>query len=181
MKLIYSWLTIVGLLLVIGLGSALYEKAQSTVGITAPDGFAVLCTSTNIRMVPHHCVYTAANIGTLTPLILDNTCRTFGSFGSNVRAVDIAKDIVIFSNNAVALRTMAVSFFIENTCVVASGVQMAISAREEVASVGNVIFEDFSPGGIYPVTLGQTNLWYKGVASNCASCTAGFAVTGYYD
>ncbi len=113
-------LTVISLALVIACGPAVDQPAESTVNLTAPDGYAVQCATNFIRTVPHYCVYTGVGV-TFTSGTVDNTCRsvdwvTTASIPSSTKVVNLIQRITVGQGNAVATRQLNVSYFNSTTC-----------------------------------------------------------------
>lgn len=190
MKTIYTWLTLVGLLTVVGIGAALVDtkKAESGLTITAPDGFAVACATNYTRISPHICI-TNNNNAYASPTF-DGTCRalsamvgTVNAIPSNATMLIIAGDLRTVSANAIATRVIQATFFSNNTCTAAafSIPDMKLEAREWVALAAAEYARISGYEILVTKTVGQTDAWYIGTLTSCVGCGGGFQVRGYYD
>lgn len=95
------------------------QEAESAVGITAPDGYAVSCASGYIRSVPHLCLR-MFDVGSESDITAPPTgaCRTTTFTGIPETAKALLLDVVflINSNNTVSRKDVLLDFYTDNTC-----------------------------------------------------------------
>lgn len=159
------------------------QEAQSNVGITAPDGYSVLCAAGYARTVPHFCSIDVSS-GTKV-LTLDSTCRnfsvstTYGTSGT-VRRLEAFLQTLIYSQNvANAVDRASVNFYIDASCT-SLFIPIEHSLIEWTARPANTFLVIQNSSFPIRVVSGDT-VYYSGSKAGGASTTATLYITGYYD
>lgn len=157
------------------------EEVESNVGITAPDGYSVSCTTNFSRVVPHLCLRTT--VPSSSTLTLDNTCRSIDMVATHGFAlaskIRLGYSVSIVSANSVAVREVNTLFYTDAGCTAqANQPQFLFRVYEQVALTAREIFL-LQPTS-FDLTIASTGLlYYKGTA--CASCSVAVYGLGYYD
>jgi hypothetical protein len=159
------------------------QKAQSTVNITAPDGFAVTCASSYKRFTPHYCFL--PGVGASANLTLGNVCTQLDFNAlflvpTSASGVDVVLGVVITSANAVGIRTISIQFFTAAGCGTNVGLAKTYAVREEVAAVaGTFLYQGDAFYTKFPLISGS--IWYKVNDGARVSQVAQVVMVGYYD
>jgi hypothetical protein len=158
------------------------QEAESAVGITAPDGFSIACTSFYTRIVPHYCVDKAFD-GTqlVTTSISGLGCQSVNVstwIPSTATYAYVLVDMTILSSNAVANRESRITFHAQASCADSAVDNVYISTREYVATAANTIIHRQYVAAQIPVVNGV--LWYAHSTTGNPITQAIFLI-GYYD
>lgn len=160
------------------------QEAESAVGITAPDGYAVTCATSFIRVSPHRCMVNAVP-GIGTALVADNTCRFIDvttlspSIPSSARVLVTRFDLMLRSNNAIAWRGANLAIYNDSSCLSVNS-QFRWGIREFAAIVFSTIqVIDV----VIEVPIINNGLVYYSANDDSSSSTPAmtFVPTGYYD
>lgn len=161
--------------------------AESSVTITAPDGYAVSCAANYTRKAPHFCQLNADAASNQAGMTSDNTCRSINvqsAFTNPPSTSATALAVVVLwsvnANNAIAYRQTNITLATAATCATNHFVG-AFGVREFAAVLaGSVIGQGASAVVVTPISA---NLIYY--VSNDAGTTSTPAnllrVAGYYD
>lgn len=159
------------------------HEAESAVGITAPDGYSVLCITGFTRLVPHIC-----SLLTATPTSFsttqDNTCRSFdlssGSLivPSSTKFIEGIAAIQINSGNAVVIRNTSLSWFLDASCVTQYS-STVMTIREMVATVAGT--ELTTVNTLVRIPLVSQRIYYKAFSSGGTGSLSSLVPTAYYD
>ena len=158
------------------------QEAESAVGITAPDGFSVACTSFYTRIVPHYCADKAFDGTQLVVTSLSGLgCQSVSVstyIPTTATYLYVLLDMSILSSNAIANRESRITFHSQASCVDSAVDNVYIATREYVATAANtIIHRQYVPAQI-PVVNGT--LWYSHSTTG-NPITQGIFLIGYYD
>lgn len=143
--------------------------AESTVTITAPDGYSVNCASIYTRVAPHIC---SKNAGGSIVLTLDSTCRFADlstlSVPTNSKAADLQMRLDVVSTNVVGPKNVYASFYTDSGCSIpAFPSQVELYVQEQVAIVAatRLVKSD----QFLRVPLANAGFWYFGNATTAST------------
>ena len=163
-------------LILLACGSSV-PVAESTVGITAPDGFAAACVTGYTRTLPHFC---AKDVVTASvSLTNDSTCRTLvpdAVIPTVAKYVEVLVNVSVASGNAIAQRTVAPVFYLTAGC--ASNIQQwGFTVREAVAVASQVLWQGSFTAKL---KLDAGNVYYIS-DDGVSTITIQLISAGYYD
>lgn len=156
--------------------------AESTVTITAPDGFAVACAANFQRTTPHFCLRVTAPV--VQNAVIDGTCRSIDWLTStgvptNATSVQILGTGTLVSNNAIANRQIQVQQYVDSSCVTSLQTYWYYN-RESAAVVAGTILHRTS-ATVTILLQGSALMWYKATNLDGATHTLWWSIIGYYD
>lgn len=158
------------------------QEAESTVGITAPDGYAVACVLTFNRAAPHLCHKFTLGADLL---ILDGTCRsvdfpTAYGLGARQYTFKISSQILVTSNSGVgSLRFATTNFYTSTGCGIVQGVARVRALEQVVTAADTTLFEGYQTLDVASDAAGL--VWYLGSVNGGTNTKILVTPTGYYD
>lgn len=166
-------------------GPATYD-AESTVSITAPDGFAVACVAGFTRVAPHMCVGRVTSL-TYIGTTLDGVCNSIDltvasplAFPANATHILTNVVVQLRAQNAIGPRQIALSFY--KTAACSSSLllfdQLFLSQEYVATGTANWINRQ-SHHATIPVTNGI--MYYIGTLTTCVDCVYNLQPYGYFD
>jgi hypothetical protein len=158
------------------------ERVESTVFLTAPDGFAVACESNYSRSVPHFCASNTSFIGvdnwTITAAGCDN--HTLSGIPASAQHVLLVVRWQISSNNTIGLKQGSTSFYDNTTCTTILK-SLTHEIREFAAVATGTIIYTNTTEILVKVANGTTVNTNSAFGSMGANANVNFKVVGYYD
>lgn len=173
------------LILLFACGSAsdpIVQEAESTVTITAPDGYAVACTTNFVRVQPHFCASTVSFVESFT-VSTSGSCQSYTLTTVPSSAKMVLARMQILTRGANVLNTSHNSWF--NSYTDASCVNWWGSFgdhRTEVPAVSTVTSViNLQAVQVLPVVSGTIRYFHDYVCVSCGSHSTGVYIIGYYD
>lgn len=156
------------------------EEAESTVGITAPDGYAVACIANYIRSQPHFCKWNGSFAASETWNVTSATgCNThiLSNVPTTATGVLVSHFVDLRSNNAIQQHIIIINYYNDATCITATSSWqydfrefVAVGATTRIFSTNDfVLANNFS--GVVTNTAFTSN----------SSSNVSFHILGYYD
>lgn len=160
------------------------QEAQSAVGITSPDGYAVACVTGFTRVLPHVCNFSSgAGIPSQTS-VPDGLCRSFDlsttDLPTSARAIRGYLRIVVTSTNAIGARGVTFGPFVDSGCTLASHTFYNQIREFAAVAADTMLLEVYIPFDYLPLN-GDRVLTYTATTTGGASSKAYLSVFGYYD
>lgn len=155
--------------------------AESAVGITAPDGYAISCGTNFIRVQPHFCAYTFTN----TIILTKGSCLSFqpstvwNGVPTTAKALSISIDSTLFSNNVLnQYNTNFVGFYTASGCATTQSSFHFFGAKEFTAIASTVIARNVTNTF---VTISSDAVWYLYSTVGGSGHSVSVGLVGYYD
>ena len=156
------------------------QEAESAVGITAPDGYAVTCASGYVRIAPHNCK--GLSFVETVVFTVNGACNTvtLSTVPSSALGVYGTLITVWQSANAIANRSVQTDFFTTAGCTGQTFTATQVQ-REWVALAATNMGQTLLGQITFRKSSGTTNFYAINTAIACTGCTQSLAVEGYYD
>jgi hypothetical protein len=168
------------LLGVLACGSSTPE-AESTVGITAPDGFSVGCAVNYIRSLPHFCATTFSVSNQEVWLETTTGCKThtLTSVPSTTKRVLLWINLDLRASNVVSNKQVLSNLFSDASCVTQVD-SYNLGLREMVATADGTTLGSISIN-VSAVTVSNTVVTSQTFAGGGTGSAVTYKILGYYD
>lgn len=159
-----------------------HQEAESTVSITAPDGYAVTCVTGFTRLVPHLCGV-SPNTGVQVATV-DGTCRSIDwvsvlGVPITTKYITLHENVTIQSGNAISsLRGVAILYYVDSSCTNTTTSANTVTREEVLVAAGTALLEvnNFRQAAS---TAGV--MYYKATNASAATVLLNFRLISYYD
>lgn len=155
------------------------QEAESAVGITAPDGYAVTCASSYTRVAPHLCALTNTPTET-TPAFTYGVCKTWtlSTIPSSSKSAIVQLGFDVQSANVINIaREINITFYANAGCGLSTSTSSLVG-YEFVALTARTIAGSKQQVTI-PTVAGVA--YFIANQVSCPTCSVTMQIQGYYD
>lgn len=166
------------LLLASACGPGPIEESQATTILGNPDPMAQSCATGYVRLSPHYCA-TFSQPSTAGA----GTCQLFlpANMPASATAVNLLFIAQINSSNVAGVtRQMFMAIYSDVGCTTQVGIGHLIEQREFVATVANTNI-GYAEISLVSMPVVGGGIRYTPTFTNCANCSFGLILMGYYD